>query len=1174
VLNNQTEIRESNNVQKFQGINESQASYFLTCNELSKIVIAPDTKIAETILNSLEFFLGNRNPDQMLLRAFLPWEVLPFEYLSPTMEASAERLFTLYELTHKERIIVVTTVQALMQKIISVSDLRKTIFSIATSELCDRDTLIERLDNVGFVRSNLVEEVGQVAVRGAVVDFFPAGHRCPVRVELFGNTVQSIRKFDIETQMSIETMSEITVVPVRELILPSGPIDAVNHLKSRAQELNIPERLISEFQSALLSGAQYPGLEHLQPLFLNTKTTLWDYLTEDMLTVVFDEDAVINSANDFHALISERVNKAREEQRVFPLPETSYDTAESFEKTIQEKVAIYFKPLKLLEEYKGNSLGLELNQELHHELQLRRTSSNPLEPVANEVKKSFGEGVQVGIVVSQPQRVRRVQTLLSSYDIESIEIKDDFHEWLNCIQHQKSYQKPLVHVIHGAISNGFKVAKEGFQLISESEIFPDVSIRRKSKSTKSLRRILGDLSQLKENDYVVHIDHGVGIYRGLKQISVNALESDFILLEYQEGARLYVPVENISKVQKYIGGEGKAPALNKLGGNNWAQTKKKVRESVADLAGQLVSLYAKRELTKGHSFGSINVDDQSFADTFTYEETPDQQRAIEDVLLDMANDKPMDRLVCGDVGYGKTEVALRAAFKAANDEKQVVLLVPTTILADQHYETFKERFFNFAFNVGCVSRFFSTAQNKQTLAAVASGKIDIVIGTHRLLQRDVHFKNLGLVIIDEEHRFGVAHKEKLKRMRTEVDVLTLTATPIPRTLHMSLLGIRDLSIIATPPVDRHVIQTYLATYQPDIVREAILRELGRSGQVFFIHNRVQNIAMVADEISELVPEARISFAHGQMKENQLEVVMHKFIKKEIDVLVSTTIVESGLDIPNANTIIIRKAEKFGLAELYQLRGRVGRSDRRAYAYLLISDPKTLGADAKKRLSVLQSLDDLGMGFRLAVQDMEIRGAGNLLGRDQSGQVSLVGFDLYSRILKEAVRELQIQQGDIEKVREQNEVLTDPEINIGFPAHIPPDYIPDVGERLLLYQRLVDLRDDAYGYELAEEIEDRFGRIPNEVGVLIELMIFRSYLRRAQVISCSYRNNKLSFAFHPNIKISIDGIIAKITQEKEKYKLSPDMVLSINLGDEMFESPRKLYKYTKSLFEEFENLGAK
>ena len=771
---------------------------------------------------------------------------------------------------------------------------------------------------------------------------------------------------------------------------------------------------------------------------------------------------------------------------------------------------------------------IQPNTRLNTALQAERHRELPLRPLAVEIAENQSDGLPTAIVVGQESRIRRVKEILATYKIESEPFDGDFSAWLEAV-HDRGKRR-IIRILTGNLSSGLRCldtdihpagAPSGsFALIIDREIFPEISARRRSTAVKNVRRFLGSVSQLNENDFIVHADRGIGIYRGLKQMTIDGKIGDFLALEYAEQAKLFVPVENIGKIQKYVGSEGKQPALTKLGGNAWEKTKQKIKENVQEIAGQLISLYAARQVAGGLSFGPFDSDDQQFADTFAFEPTADQAKAISDVLSDMEQEKPMDRLVCGDVGYGKTEVALRAAFKAANQGKQVAILVPTTILADQHFQTFKERLAEFPLRVACVSRFNPSQQNRETIEKLAAGQIDIIVGTHRLLQKDVFFKDLGLLIIDEEHRFGVAHKEKLKRFRREIDVLTLTATPIPRTLHMSLLGIRDLSVIESPPTDRQVIRTYLAPFNRELVREAVMREIGRAGQVFYIHNRVQTIHGVADELKEIVPEARIAIGHGQMKESELETVMHKFINREVDVLVSTTIVESGLDIPNANTIIIRRADKFGLAELYQLRGRVGRSSRQAYAYLLISDEKKLGPDAKKRLDVLKSLDDLGMGFRLALQDMEIRGAGNLLGKDQTGEISNVGFDLYSRILKDAVRDLRARQGRADGAPVRPYI--DPEINIGFPAHIPAEYIPDVEERLILYRRMSELDSPDERIDIALEIEDRFGRMPDEVAALIELMALRALLRIAGVVSLTYRNQIAGFSFHPEAGLTASG----------------------------------------------------
>lgn len=1133
----------------------------------TKIVVVPERSAAERISQDLEFFCGSHRPHR-----FFSWDVLPFDALSPTIEASAERLHALYQLCVDPGCLVVVTADALLQFLIAPTVLRSLSPTICAGQNLQRDDFILALDLAGYQRSSVVEEIGQVAVRGAVIDFYPAGAAFPVRAELFGDRVNSLRCFQVENQRTIEHLQQVTVIPVREFLRGETPIQMVlSRFRDRARALELPDRTLASLEDALNTGAFSPGIEHLQPLVSGEMATFFDYLSHDATWVTYNLQECVVVMRDYQRLIAERAVKSAEDGMLFPVPESAYQESSKTLAELERRLTVSFESLSLvsLDREESHILEEPLSSEARAEdkdsqkklhvsphtalrlaLQRSKRTDAPFEPLQSEIKKKFEQGYRVGIVVSHPSRVRRIEQLLSSYELETVE-EASFVPWLE----QKAQQKAahIVSLLPGTLHVGISVPEQRFCLIVEQEIFPEATIRKRAKHAKNLRNFLGSVAQLKEDDFVVHVDHGVGVYRGLRQIAVEGKIGDFLHLEYADGDKLFLPVEGIGKIQKYVGGEGVKPTCSKLGTPQWQRTKAKVKEQVAQLAGQLISLYAEREVSSGFAFGAIDVEDAQFADTFAFEETPDQHRAIEDVLTDMAKDKPMDRLVCGDVGYGKTEVALRAAYKAVSGGKQVAILVPTTILADQHFRNFQNRFTEFPIRVGCVSRFFSTDENKQTLLGVSQGTVDIVIGTHRLLQRDVFFKDLGLLVIDEEHRFGVAHKERLKRVRRDVDVLTLTATPIPRTLHMSMMGIRDLSVIETPPVDRQVIQTYLAYYQPGIVREAILREIGRKGQVFYVYNRVETIAAVADEVRELVPEARVEFAHGQMKDEDLEVIMHRFLQGEIDVLVSTTIVESGLDIPNANTIIIRRAEMFGLADLYQLRGRVGRSSRRAYSYLLISEHAKLGPDAKKRLEVLQSLDDLGMGFRLAVQDMEIRGAGNLLGKDQSGQVSLVGFDLYSRILKEVVAEQRVREGLENVSAAALRPFVDPEVNIGFPLHIPPFYIPDVGERLVLYQRLVELRDEEHAREVAEEIEDRFGNPPDEVLQLVEAMVLRSLLRRALVVSLTLRGRMMAVVFHPQAQIDPGRVAQVVGKSVGKMRLSPDMVLYVEL--EVFEVER-------------------
>jgi transcription-repair coupling factor (superfamily II helicase) len=653
-------------------------------------------------------------------------------------------------------------------------------------------------------------------------------------------------------------------------------------------------------------------------------------------------------------------------------------------------------------------------------------------------------------------------------------------------------------VLLGRISSGFRLPDQQLAVITEEEIFGQQAPRR-SRSTARARAALSSLAQLREGDYVVHIDHGVARYRGLTHMAMGTVEGDFLHLEYAGKDNLYLPVERIEKVQKYLGGDGAHPKLDKMGGTAWEKVKLKARAAIEELARDLLKIQAMRAMREGYSYSEPDRDYHEFEATFEYEETPDQLAAIEEVQSDMSSPQPMDRLICGDVGYGKTEVAIRAALRAVLDGRQVAVLVPTTVLARQHWENFRSRFADYPVEVEMVSRFRTAAEVRCTLEKSAEGKVDILVGTHRLLQRDVRFKDLGLVIIDEEQRFGVSHKERLKQLRAEVDVMTLSATPIPRTLHMSMVGMRDLSIIETPPVDRMAIRTYVTRFDDEVIRSAVLRELRRGGQVFFVHNRVESIAAMADYLAKLVPEAKIAVGHGQMPERELEKVMVDFVAGETNLLVSTTIIENGLDIPRANTMIVNRADCFGLSQLYQLRGRVGRSKQRAYAYLLIPGEAALTKDARERLRVLQELSELGAGFQIASHDLELRGAGDLLGARQSGQIAAVGFEMYTELLEETVAELQ----GLER-----EERIDPEVRLGLSAYLPEGYVPDPNQRLLLYQRLARAGAESEVYGLGDELRDRYGEVPPPAKLLLEIMKLRVMLKQLRVEALEYDGHRL------------------------------------------------------------------
>ena len=1147
------------------GLGGDKGPFLRSSSKNTKIlIIAPDLASADDIYSNLLFFFEGAHWNSRI-SLFERWDMLPFEALSPTAIASAGRVAALNNILTTSTHAVIAPIDALMQKLPPASVFRSGLLTIDRESPPDRSTIISHLQKVGYRKQSIVEEVGELAVRGAVLDFFSPGCLLPTRLEFQGDLLTSIRAFDPGSQRSTSMIECQTILPAREVFLPNTPLDnaeAVMRLRERASQINLTQKEVDPIMHALATHSSWPGLEHLQPLITPNTVSFADYIADDALVIFWDHMRIATNADDFESLCNEREKTARLEGTFFPALSASYLTSKEVLGSFYRNECLVINSVQLIDELASPPITISLSElnDLRSSLEQFRHSCQPLGPIVDELKKPKYRSSKIIFVSQNQSKAQKLQTILSGYDLPAQLSELSFLELQDVRSIRKAKSKlQECYIVTGFLSSGFHAPAEDLVLISERDLFPVPSRIRRIVSKKNTRRTLSGLLQLNVGDYVVHIDHGISMFKGIQDICVEGVINDYIHLEFAEKAKLYVPIESLSKISKFIGASGSEPALSRLGSRSWDNTKKNVQEKIAELAGQLVSLYARREVVTREAFGQVDESDLEFAETFPYEETADQEKAISDVLKDMSLDTPMDRLVCGDVGYGKTEVALRGAFKAVNSGKQVAVLVPTTILADQHFASFSERFANYPIEISCLNRFMGTKQNKLTLERLRQGKVDIIIGTHRLLQKDVSFHKLGLVIIDEEHRFGVAQKERLKRMRLEVDVLTLTATPIPRTLHMSLLGIRDMSVIETPPCDRQVTRTYVARYDEALVKDAIVRELSRQGQVFYIHNKVKNISHVAKDLTSLVPAARIEYAHGQMKERELEKIIHRFVQKEIDVLVCTTIVESGLDIPNANTIIICDADRFGLAELYQLRGRVGRGSRRAYAYLFVRDFRKVNEDAQKRLEVLQNLDDLGVGFRLALQDMEIRGAGNLLGKDQSGTVNLVGFELYTQILRDAIMSLRA-RGSLDNNQvfiggEELEVPNiEPDMRLGFSAHIPTSYMPDVAERMLIFQRLVELNNEVEGEELLEEITDRFGPPPKEVGSLLQLMKLRSRLKQWRIISAIFAGHTLRLKFHSSVESRLDKLRAMVANSSGRLSLAPSLTLGVRIWDDQISSP--------------------
>ena len=1106
------------------------------------LIIASNVNEAEKLYDDLTFFLGEERslaPLRKRLHLLPSWEVLPFENLSPHPDDIAGRLEALYKLVEEPAPILISTPAALMQKVIAKEALKQSYLYLVVGQELARDALVAHLAQWGFQNVPLVEERGDFSVRGGIVDVFSPGYTRPLRLEFDGDLLESIREFNPSTQRTEQVQEELLLLPMKEFSLKGTLLDdAMRRIEQRALELEMDRRERNSLLESVRAGIPFPGIEFLAPYFRSNLTPVFSYLPSDTLVWLDGADRVESEAERFGQLVYERHEQAKEERRLVAPVETLYLNEHQWRDALQPFSQISGEVLRIMaasERAEANTLTVEtyLASDIRQETAVRGKEAS----LALLVEK-LRAWEQEKVIFTAPTKgdATRLRELLGNYD-RQFELTE---ESLPTVLERAETARLIV---LGQLNQGFRLPESHLVFVTFDEIF-GTRKRPPTGATKNYpSHFLTSLSELKQDDYVVHLDHGIGVYRGLKFLNVAGVEGEFLHLEYQAGDRLYLPVDRINMVQKYIGGDGAQPGLDRLGGTAWEKVKAKARKSIFAMAEELVQLYALREARAGTAFSPPDNMYKEFEAAFEYEETPDQQRAIDETLAGMQGKKPMDRLVCGDVGYGKTEVAMRAAFLAVEGGKQVAVLAPTTILAQQHLQTFRHRFRNYPVRVEMVSRFLTTKEVSQILEDAARGKVDIVIGTHRLLQKDVEFKDLGLVIVDEEHRFGVVHKERLKKMRQLVDVISLTATPIPRTLHMSLVGIRDLSIIETPPVDRLAIQTYVTRYDERLIRDAILRELERGGQVFFLHNRVETIDRLALKLADLVPEARIAVAHGQMRPKELEKVMVDFFENKTQVLVCSAIIESGLDFPNANTIIINRADQFGLAQLYQLRGRVGRSHRHAFAYLLIPGEKAITPDAEKRLRALQEIDGLGGGFKLALHDLEIRGAGNLLGEQQSGQISAVGFELYTEMMENAVKELKGEEVAPE---------IEPEIRLSIPAYFPDNYIPDANQRLYFYKRLASLRDAVELEELKDEINDRFGPYTAVVENLFLVMNLRRVLKAFLVQQISASDGKVFLLFHPESPVKVEKLLELIHKQKSRFRLSPDGRLSFTPKSQEWE----------------------
>ncbi len=1101
------------------------------------LAVAADEDEADQLARDAAFFAGA----EAVLR--IPSDaVLPYDDLSPDRGVELERLSALsrLHLAPERTPIVVVSARGLARR-----QLPRRVFESGSDLLgpgveIAREALAEKLVLLGFSRVPLVEDAGTFAVRGGIVDLWSPADAAPVRLEFFGDEVESCRAFDPQTQRSEGDVAEVLLCPAREaLFTPEGKEAAKATIRDAAERVNRPTSRVREAIEQVEQGTPFFGMEALLPGFHpGGLATLFDHLPPGTVGYVDDAAGVEEALLDLdQELAREHEAALRREELALP-PEAHFlPAAEALERLrARPSLARHRVWLGTAEPIR---FPLVETSGLRAEIEGAHGEEGALAPLTRRLEEWRRRGLATVVACGTPSAADRLRRLL-----------EDRH------QHARPQPGPLAaaaelydpavhaHLVPGEISGGFVDGDARLALVADEEIFGR-RVRKRARKAREENAFAAAFRDLDEGDLVVHVEHGIARYLGLTKMQIRGVEGDFLVLAYDGADRLYLPVAKLRQVQKFTGASPETVRLDRLGGQSFALRKARVKEQLLKMAAELLDLYAARAAHPGTRFGAPDELFREFEAEFPWEETPDQAKAIEDVLRDMRKERPdaaaaapMDRLVCGDVGYGKTEVAMRAAMLAVLAKKQVAVLVPTTILAAQHERSFRERFKGYPVRIEAVSRMKTAEEVRRVLKEAAAGKVDVLIGTHRLLAADVSFQDLGLIVVDEEQRFGVAHKERLKKLRKLVDVLTLTATPIPRTLHMSLAGVRDLSIIATPPEDRRAIRTFVMKFDPAAVREAIENELKRGGQVFFVHNRVRSIAAMEKFLSDIVPRARIGIAHGQMAEGKLEEVMARFVNKDLDILLATSIIESGLDIPSANTIVVNRADRFGLAELYQIRGRVGRSRERAYAYLLVPARRPVTKDAQKRLEVLQRFSELGAGFKIASHDLEIRGAGNLLGKDQSGQIEAVGFELYSELLDEAVREL---KG--EPPREE----VDPDVQLPVPAFIPDPYMPDVHQRLFFYKRLAQAGSDEELEEIRAEIVDRCGEPPEELEALLEVMAVKVRLRALAIRALEAGPGRLVLTLGETAALDPFLLAKHVQGSAGRLRLTPDMKLVLAIG---------------------------
>ncbi len=1086
-------------------------------------LLTPDSLTADRTEKALRFFLQE---EDMTIQQFPDWETLPYDHFSPHQDIISQRLHTLYQLLHLTKGIIIIPIRTALQCIAPQQFIEQNSFVVSIGQPFNITAMRSKLVEQGYYAVNQVMEHGEFCLRGAIFDVFPMGSETPFRLELFDNEIDSIRTFNVETQCTIDKINQINLLPAKEFPLDS---DAISQFRQQWRDLFPGNPSDAPIYKNISQGIVSAGIEYYLPLFFQTTENILHYLPKN--SIILQMENCYQAAEQFWQEINERYEQYNiDYSRPLLKPTQIYYSVTDFFALVKE-----FPQIKTQTTAFTTNKAHEFNANSYQppELPTDHNHDNPLHVFSNFCQQHPQKKI---MLCAESAGRREVLIDLFRKHNHDLNIIESWQAFLN------SQNKLNIAIV--PLDSGISFTKPNWEIIAESQLFGQKILQQRRRKSRrfDVDNIIRNLAELNIGAPVVHIDYGIGRYRGLEIIEDDGIAAEFLHLEYAGNSKLYVPVSSLHLISRYSGVEGENARLHQLGTNKWQKEKEKAAKQIRDVAAELLQIYAHRASRKGIAFNYSEAQYQTFANNFPFEETPDQIQAINNIIKDMKSEIPMDRLICGDVGFGKTEVAMRAAFIAVSSNKQVAVLVPTTLLAQQHFATFQDRFANHPVNIEVISRFRSNKQQQAIGENLAAGKIDILIGTHKLLQSNIKYKSLGLVIIDEEHRFGVQQKERFKKLRAQVEVLTMTATPIPRTLNLAMACVRDLSIIATPPARRLSVKTFVHSKSKSLIREAILREISRGGQVFFLHNKVETIERMVEEIAEIVPEASIKTGHGQMREKALEQIMSDFYHQRFNVLVCTTIIENGIDIPTANTIIINRADNFGLAQLHQLRGRVGRSHHQAYAYLLIPDVKSITSDAKKRLEAISSLENLGAGFTLATHDLEIRGAGNILGEEQSGNIHSIGLSLYTELLDRAVKSLQSNE-PVDLLSTSHDAI---EVDIKVSAFIPTTYLADVHARLILYKRLAEVQTLDKLTELQTEIIDRFGMLPAEIKNLIKITELKLQAKKLGISKLDANRNGGAIEFGPHTTVEPSKIIQLIQQQNKKFKLNSANILRFKL----------------------------